>query len=128
VQIVVERQSAQILPFTARCAPSRTAQTNRLTMMDRIHALEWEAAHANPAGARLEFHARQQDDMPEIGDYIGIYRAHEPWLVWGAARDRDTVTVWHGPSGADYGTFKSMKEALAALGSESIQPRTGTGR
>jgi hypothetical protein len=128
VQIVLDRPSAQILPFPVRLAQPRLAQDNRLSMMDRIHALEWAAAHASPAGARLEFHGQQADNGPEIGDYIGIYRAHEPWLVWGAARDGDTITVWHGPNGSDFGTFDSMKDALAALCAKSIQPRASTAR
>jgi hypothetical protein len=129
VQIVLDRpsakNSAQILPFPVRCAPAHLAQTNRLSVMDRIHALTWAAAHASPAGARLAIHGRQADDAPEIGDYIGIYRADEPWLVWGAARDRNTITVWYGPSGSDFGTFSSMKDALAALCAKSLEPRTG---
>ncbi len=128
MQIVLERKSAEILPFTARSVPSRIAQKNRLTMQDRMQALEWEAAHANPAGARLETHSRRPDDAPELGDYIGIYRAHEPWLIWGVARHSTGITVWHGPSGTDFGTFETMKGALAAIGAESIQPRTGAGR
>jgi hypothetical protein len=92
-------------------------------MLDRIQALEWAVAHANPAGARLEIHGSQFAATQEMGDYIGIYRAQEPWLIWGAARNGANITVWHGPSGTDLGAFKSMKDALSALGADSLQPR-----
>ncbi len=125
MQIAVQRPSAQILPFIARSAPAHRTRTNRLTMLDRIQALEWEVAHANPARARLEIHGSQFDDAPELGDYIGVYRADEPWLVWGATRNGASITVWHGPSGTDFGAFDSMKDALAALCAQSILPRAG---
>jgi hypothetical protein len=92
-------------------------------MLDRIQALEWQVSHANAAGARLEIHGSQFAEASELGDYIGIYRAEEKWLIWGAARDGASITVWHGPSGSDLGAFKTMKEALAALRAESLQPR-----
>ena len=123
VQIVLDRPSAKILPFPARpVLPGRT-QKNRLTMRDRIQALEWAASHANPAGARLEIHGQLFGDAPEMRDYIGIYRAHDQWLVWGAARNDAAITVWHGPSGSDLGAFESMEDALGALCMNSIQPR-----
>jgi hypothetical protein len=118
VQIILERPSAQILPFTLR--PPRG---NRLTVTDRIQAAQWEASHAYPAGARLEIHDRRWDDAPEVGDYIGIYRADDRWAVWGVARNGATITVWHGPSGADLGSFNTMAAALAAVCISSIQPR-----
>jgi hypothetical protein len=123
VQTVLDRPSAQILPFIARTAASCRTPKNRLTMRDRIQALEWAANHASPAGARLEIHGQLFDDAPEIGDYVGIYRAHDQWLVWGAARNGAAITVWHGPSGSDFGAFDTMKDALAALCVNSIQPR-----
>jgi hypothetical protein len=118
VQIALERQSAQILPFSLP-----RAEPNRLTMLDRIHALEWNITHAAPAGARLAIHDRRGDDGPEVGDYIGIYRADDRWAVWGVARDGALITVWHGPSGSDLGSFSTMKDALAAVPASSIQPR-----
>lgn len=123
MQTVLDHPSAQILPFIAPTASSSRHQKNRLTMRDRIQALEWAANYANPAGARLEIHGQLFEDAPDIGDYIGIYRAHDQWLVWGAARDGAAITVWHGPSGNDFGAFDTMKDALAALCVNSIQPR-----
>ena len=118
----LERHSADILPFTVR----RPTHLNRLTVIDRLQAMSWNETKAAPAGARLIIFARQPEDGPEVGDYIGIYRADDRWAVWGAARNGDIVTVWHGPSGSDIGTFRSMEEALGAVSSASIQPRTTT--
>ena len=87
--------------------------------------MQWEANHANPAGAWLEIHDRRQDDAPEVGDYIGIYRAYDRWAVWGLARDGSKITVWHGPSGVDLGSFSTIADALAAVCINSIQPRVG---
>ena len=120
MQITLQRPSAQILPF----AP-RHPQTNRFTITDRIQAVQWEASHANPAGAFLDIHNRRPDDAPEVGDYIGIYRAYDRWAVWGVARDGAKITVWHGPSGADLGSFSTMAAALAAVCIDSIRPRAG---
>ncbi len=118
VQIVLESPSAQILPFVPRNATS-----NRFTMKDRMDALAWDVAYAAPAGARLTIHARQRDDAPEVGDYIAIYRANDHWAVWGMAREGASITVWHGPTGTDLGSFTSMNDALAAVSASSIQPR-----
>ena len=122
MQTELERHSAEILPFIVR-SPT---PLNRLTVADRVHAMTWNETIAAPAGARLTIFARQPDDGPEVGDYIGIYRADDRWAVWGATRDGGVITVWHGPSGADIGTFNSMEEALAEVPSASIAPRIPT--
>lgn len=119
MQTVLARRSAEIVPFV-----NRQCAANRFTAIDRIHALDWDMTNAAPAGARLAIHARRDDDAPEVGEYLGIYRANERWAVWGAARQGCMITVWHGPSGSDLGQFPSMKDALAAVSDASILRRT----
>lgn len=98
--------------------------TNRFTVKDRIDALAWNDATAAPAGASFTIHDRDAADSPEVGDYIGIYRAGERWAVWGAARQDVAITVWHRPSGSDLGCFATMQEALAAVPIASLHPAT----
>jgi hypothetical protein len=119
VQTVLARRSAEIVPFV-----NKAYTANRFTAMDRIHALDWDMTNAAPAGARLAIHARRDDDAPEVGEYLSIYRANERWAAWGAARQGPVITVWHGPSGSDLGHFPSMKDALAAVSDASILRRT----
>lgn len=116
MQTVLARRSAEIVPFVNPCP------ANRFTAIDRIHALNWNMTNA--AGAWLAIHARRDDDAPEVGEYLGIYRANERWAVWGAARQGGVITVWHGPSGSDLGRFPSMKDALAAVSNASTPRRS----
>lgn len=117
------RPSAEIIPFK-RVHPL----ANRLSLGDRIQALEWHKGETAPAGARLVIHERQLDDAPEVGDYIGIYRADECWALWGAARQGASITVWHGPSGSDLGHFTSMRDALAAVSCNFVRRRQAARR
>ena len=118
MQIVLEGRSAEILSF-----PKLRSAANRFTIQDRMDAMAWDTAQAGPAGASLTIHDRQPADAPEVGDYLGIYRANDRWAVWGVAREGAVIKIWHGPSGADLGSFANMRHALAAIGLASIQPR-----
>ena len=119
VQTLLVRRSAEIVPFVAK-----TCSANRFTAIDRIHALDWDVRSAAPAGARLTIHARRDDDAPEVGEYLSIYRANERWAAWGVARQGEMITVWYGPTGSDLGRFPSMKDALAAVSDASILRRS----
>ena len=97
--------TAQILPF---------GDLRRLTMADRIEALQWEATRAQH-GARLAFHYWSSTNAHEGGDYISIYRGDDRWAAWGATRCGRSISVWRCATGADLGQFPTMREALAAV-------------
>jgi hypothetical protein len=118
LQTVLDRPSAQIVPF-----PVRRLHSNRLTMMDRIQAMEWQKSDAGSYGVLLTIHDREPDDADEVGDYLAIYRKGTQWAAWCAAREGSRITVWHGSTGSDIGSFGSMTDALAAIASASLQPR-----
>jgi hypothetical protein len=88
---------------------------NWLTLVDRVQALRWQQDEAANRGVRLAIYRRQQDDPPEIGDFVSIYRANEMWAAWGVARRGPSLRLWRSANGADIGEFASMQEALAAV-------------
>ena len=90
---------------------------NWLTLIDRAQALRWQADEAANRGVRLAIYRRQQDDPPEIGDFVSIYRANEMWAAWGVARRGQLLRLWRSANGADIGEFATMQEALAAVSS-----------
>ena len=91
-------------------------------MADRIQLLQWQGHHANPVGAYVSIHALEPDDTLDAGDYAGIYRSNDRWAVWGLVRKGRKVSVWHGPSGPDFGLYDTVAEALAAIEIDSIRP------
>lgn len=105
-------RSADVLPFGG---------LHRLTMTDRIEALQWEATRAQH-GARLAFHRWSSANAHEGGDYISIYRGDDRWAAWGATRRGRSVSVWRCATGVDLGHFPTMREALAAVRSETPLP------
>jgi hypothetical protein len=108
---LLPRESAKILRF-----PTRPRIENYLTLLDRTQALRWQADEATRHGVRLAIHQRQQDDPPEIGDFVSIYRLNEMWAAWGVARRGASLRLWRSATGADIGEFATMREALAVVG------------
>jgi hypothetical protein len=95
--------------------PPKPRPENWLTLLDRAQALRWEADEAATRGVRLAIHRRQEDDPPEVGDFVSIYRANEVWAAWGVARRGPSLRLWRSANGADIGEFATMQEALAAV-------------
>ncbi len=111
---------ATILPF-----PTQRRPENWLTTLDRVEALRWEADEAAAEGVRVAIYNRQQNDAPEVGDFVSIYRGDERWAAWGAARRGRSIKLWRSANGADIGEFATMQEALAAV-SRTSRPRDRT--
>ncbi len=97
--------------------PIRPRPANYLTVLDRTQALCWQASEADRRGVRLAIHRRQQDDPPEIGDFVSIYRTNEVFAAWGVARRGPSLRLWRSATGADIGEFATMREALAVIAS-----------
>ncbi len=97
--------------------PTPPRPGNWFTLLDRAQALRWEADEAAARGVRLAIHRRQQDDPPEVGDFLSIYPANEVWAAWGVARRGQSLRLWRSANGADIGEFATMQEALAAVSS-----------
>ncbi len=104
--------SATILRF-----PVQTRPANYLTLLDRTQALRWQADEADRRGVRLAIYHRRQDDPPEIGDFVSIYRQNERFAAWGVARRGPSLRLWRSATGADIGEFATMREALAVVAS-----------
>lgn len=52
---------------------------------------------------------------PEEGGYVLIYTPGNDWAMWGIARGREGVVIWHCGSGADLGRYNNLLDALESL-------------
>lgn len=102
--------SAVILPFAR---PVRLS--NRLTMADRIAAMEW---HADPCAAgytRIAFDTSASPDEPELGDFMLIYASDTKWATWGIGCCDGGFIVWRPANGATVAWHRTMRGALASI-------------
>jgi hypothetical protein len=98
--------TAVVIPFPAM---------TRLTMKDRIEVLQLSDAARAYGYDRLLIRDRHPEDDPQVGDFLAIYRLGEPWASWGVARRGPSLHVWRCATGADFGEFRSIEEALGAI-------------
>lgn len=98
--------TAVVIPFPAM---------TRLTMKDRIQVLALTDAAREVGYDRLLIRDRHPQDDPQLGDFLAIYRRGEPWATWGVARQGPSLQVWRCATGADFGEFRTIQEALGAI-------------
>lgn len=97
---------AVVIPFPAM---------TRLTMKDRIEVLALTDAARASGYDRLVIRDRHPQDDPQVGDVLAIYRRGEAWATWGVARQGPSLHVWRCATGADFGEFRTIEEALGAI-------------
>jgi len=92
----------------------RTAhRRNRLSPQDISQAKAWAGGSARH-WCRIEICADPSEDE-RIGDFVSIYRLHDPFASWGAARRGTRILLWRSDFGTDIGYFARMSEALGSV-------------
>ncbi len=103
-------QSAVILPFIR---PLRV--TNRMTMADRIAAMEWHGEPRAVGYTRIAFDTSASPDEPELGDFMLIYATDTKWAAWGIGCCDGGFIVWRPATGATTAWHGTMRSALASI-------------
>ncbi|MCX7383297.1 MAG: hypothetical protein NT133_18205 [Alphaproteobacteria bacterium] len=103
-------QSAVILPFV------RPLQVpNRLTMADRIAAMEWHAGKRAVGYTRIAFDTSASPEEPELGDFMLIYATDTKWAAWGIGCCDGGYIVWRPATGTTTAWHKGIASALASI-------------
>ena len=102
--------SAVILPFNR---PNRPA--NRMTMNDRIIAMEWHDQAGTLGYTRIALDNCANNDEPELGDFMLIYTPDTKWAAWGVGCCDGGFIVWRPADGATVAWHLTIRRALAAI-------------
>lgn len=103
-------KSAVILPFVR---PARTG--NRLTVRDRVAAMEWESEASRLGYTRVAYDRSATDEEPELGDFMLIYVPDNQWAVWGVGCCDDGFIVWRPSDGVTLSWHPTITRALATI-------------
>ena len=101
-------------PKLVLCWSSPTPLTD-FTARDRITLEAWQRDAERHGYSRVLIEPGAPGTRPDGGSYALVYRSGWAWAAWGLARRDDTVLVWDCGSGADFGRFPTVQQALAAL-------------
>ncbi|MCW3474102.1 hypothetical protein [Limobrevibacterium gyesilva] len=102
--------SAVILSFPPPARP-----TNRFTARDRIEVLRWADSAREEGYTRVALDNSAQEDEPELGDFLLVYRRDALWASWGVGCCDGGFIVWRPADGTTTGWYPCLKKALAAI-------------
>jgi hypothetical protein len=98
-----------VIPFVQR------VHVAGLTARDRIEVARWQQDAHRLGYDRLVIHEREWFDPADVGSFLSIYRAGEPWARWGITRKGMSVLAWCSLTGDDFGPFVSVSDALLTI-------------
>ena len=95
--------------------PTISRRPCQLSPRDREDVRCWQAQAKRCGYDRLVIHERSEEDAPEVGSFLSVYRRGEPWARFALTRRDGAIEAWCCVSGREWGRFKTVPEALLAL-------------
>ena len=102
--------SAILLAF-----PGAARRRCQLSPRDREEVRQWQAQARRCGFDRLVIHERTEDDAPDIGSFLSVYRRGEAWSRFGLTRRDGLIEAWCCVTGREFGGFPTVSDALLAL-------------